>query len=349
MKKTITIFYVLAISFTLIFSACVKDKPTIVSNGNVSIQGLHKVYITNEGNFMYNNASVSLYDPESKQVVCDIFKTQNPDQTLGDVCQSIHKIGNEFYLVVNNSGKVVVLNADDFKVKQNIMGFVSPRYILPVSFSKAYVSDLYANKIAIVNLITKQITSYIPCTGWTERMIQFYNKVFVTNMYKNYLYVVDVLNDQIIDSINVGKYASGIVLDKNDKLWVLSSGDNNIGQNAVLYQINPINHQIEKYFSFSSNASPHHLIIDSKRENLFFINQDVFKMNINANALPSQHFIASNGRNFYGIAWSNFDDNLYLSDAMDYIQNSTIYRYNKEGQLIHIFKAGINASDFWVE
>ncbi len=342
--------YLILLSSGIILMSCIKDKPSISTpQYNVSISGSHKVYITNEGNFMYNNASVTFYNPESKDLISNIFQVQNPGYTLGDVCQSIYKIGNTFYLVINNSGKVVIVNAEDFKVKQTMYGFLSPRYILPVSFSKGYVSDLYANKIAVVNLSTHSITSYIPCAGWTERMVQFYNKVFVTNLYKNYVYSIDVLSDQITDSIYVGKYASGIVLDKNEKLWVLTQGDHASNQVAHLYRINPVSHQIEKQINFTANDSPHHLIIDSKRENLFFINKDIYKMSINDNTLPSQYFISSNGRNFYSMAWSYFDDHLYVSDAMDYIQNSTIYRYDANAQLIHSFKAGINASDFWIE
>lgn len=339
----------LSIVLSIGFYSCVKDKPEVQSIGNISISATHKVYITNEGNFMYNNASVTFYNPDNHQVVQDIFKSQNPTQTLGDVCQSINKIGNEYYLVVNNSNKIVIVDADNFKYKQSIMGFTSPRYMLAVSFNKAYVTDLYANKIAIVNLPSKSISGYINCSGWTEKMLLYYGKVFVSNLYKQYLYVIDALNDVIIDSILVGKYVSGLVLDKNDNLWVLSSGDNTINQKAQLHQINPATHQIIKTMIFNDNSSPHHLIIDSKRENLFYINTHIFKMSISATQLPTNYFIPNNNNTFYAMEWSNFDDNLYVSDALDYVQNSNIYRYNANGQLIHTFKAGINASGFWIE
>ena len=331
------------------FFACVKDKPYVQTAGNISISAAHKVYITNEGNFMYNNASVTFYNPQTKEVISDIFRSQNPSISLGDVCQSIQKIGNTYYLVINNSNKIVLVNADDFKYQQSINGFVSPRYLLPVSFSKGYVSDLYANKIAVVNLFTKSIVSYIPCSGWTERMLLYYGKAFVTNLYKNYLYVVDALHDAIIDSIYVGKYASGLVLDKNENLWILSSGDPAISQPARLYQINPATNQILKTFTFSGNTSPHHLIIDGKRENLFFINNHIFRMSIHDLQLPTYPFIQSNNNNFYAMEWNPIDENLYVSDAMDYVQHSTIYRYNSNGTLVHTFKAGINASGFWME
>lgn len=343
-KCFLIVFFLFVLSYS-----CVKDQPDVQNFGSINLSFNRKVYITNEGNFMYNNSSVSFYNPDTKLVVEDIFKTQNPNQTLGDVCQSIQKVGNSFYLVVNNSNKIVLVNADDFKYQQSITGFVSPRYILPVSFSKGYVSDLYANKIAVVNLSTKNIVSYILCPGWTEKMLQFYNKVFVTNLYKNYLYVIDVLSDAIIDSIYVGKYASGIVLDKNDNLWVLSSGETSSNQLPKLHKINPVTHQILNSFVFNSSDHPRNLIIDAARENLYFINQHIYKMNISATQLPTQPFITSQNNNFYSMEWNFVLNELYVSDAMDYVQKSTIYRYDNSGKLIHTFKAGINASGFWME
>ncbi|MCX7729402.1 MAG: hypothetical protein N2203_08025 [Bacteroidia bacterium] len=328
------------------FTACIKDKPTVITPSSVSISANHKLYITNEGNFMYNNASVTFYNPDTKEVVSDIFKTQNPGYTLGDVCQSIIKMMNDYYLVINNSNKIVIVSADDFKVKQTIYGFTSPRYILPVSFVKAYVSDLYANKINIINLTSKQIVGYIPLPGWSEDMLLFYNKAFILNKYQFYCYVVDALQDKVIDSIYVGKYASGIVLDKNEKLWILCSGDNTINDLPKLHRIDPITLNKEKTFTFSSSDNPHHLIIDASRENIFFINNHIYKMNINSTVLPNTPFITNTSNNFYSMYWNNYDNNLYISDAMDYVQNSTIFRYNANGQLVHTFKAGINASGF---
>ncbi|GAB4201049.1 MAG: hypothetical protein Fur0023_05040 [Bacteroidia bacterium] len=341
--------YIVLFLLVISISGCVKDNPVVQPSGAVNISSQHKVFITNEGNFMYNNASVTFYNPETKEVVTDIFKTQNPSYTLGDVCQSIIKIQNSYYLIVNNSGKVVEVSADDFKVKNTIVGLMSPRYILPVSFAKAYVSDLYANKIAVMNLVTKQITGYIPLSGWTEEMILYYNKAFVLNPYRMYCYVIDVLQDKITDSIYVGKYGSGIVLDKNDKLWVLCSGDNSVGDNPKLHRIHPVTLQIEKTFTFNSNEHPHHLITDAGRENVYYINQHIYRMPIEAGSLPSNPFVVSNNNNFYSMGWSNFDNHLYVMDAMDYVQNSSIYRYDANGVLIHTFKAGINASGFWAE
>lgn len=337
------------IALLVLFASCIKDKPNDPIQPQMTLSGGNKVYITNEGNYGSNNASVSLYDLGNGSVVSDLYKLQNNNAVLGDVCQSITKINNSYYIVVNNSGKIVIVSIDDFKIQTIITGFNSPRYILQVTPNKAYVSDLYANAVSIIDVNSNTKTGNIPCAGWTEQMVLLYNKAFVTNMKSNYMYVINTTNDQITDSILVGPNAGSLVIDKNSKLWVLSGGNSTISAPAKLSRVNPITLQIETSYTFNNGDSPGNLCINATRDIMYYLNSHVYKMSVSDNNLPSASFISGTGHTFYGLAVNVSDNDLYVSDAIDYIQKSTIMIYSASGQAKTTFKAGINASGFYFE
>ena len=72
---------------------------------NTSGEGL---FIMNEGNFQYGNASLSYYNPATKEIQNEVFYRANA-MKLGDVAQSMVVRGNVGWLVVNNSHVVFAI------------------------------------------------------------------------------------------------------------------------------------------------------------------------------------------------------------------------------------------------
>lgn len=298
------------------------------------------VYIINEGNFNYGNSSVSRFDPESGKTQQDQFQEVN-SRALGDVAQSMTINNDKGYIVVNNSAKIEVVDLKSLSAIATINGFNSPRYMEVVSSEKAYVTDLYADKVYVVNLSTNKISGEIPVPGWTEKILQFDDKVFVCGTENDKIYEIDVKNDVLTDSIGVGVEPNSLVLDKNNNIWVLSSGGINEAY-PKLELLNPKTGKIEKTFTFSSkNMSPGNLIINDNRDEIFFLNDDVYKMNIQSNSLPGTPFIPSSSALFYSLGGDFNRDELYVSDAVDYVQQGMLYRYNSSGLPIDTIKTGI--------
>lgn len=341
-------FYFL-IPILLLLGSCVKDKPQEPIKTAASINADTKVLIVNEGNFGWGAGSISLYDPSSGAVIEDYYKQQNNNATLGNVCQSITKYNNNYYVVINNSNKIVVVNSSDFVKIATINGLNSPRYILPITYNKAYVSDLYANSIQIIDLNSNSISGSIPCINGTEQMALIYNKAFVTNSNSNYCYVINTITDVITDSIHVGKGNSSICVDKNSKLWILSTGNSTQSIAGKLSRINPVTLQVEQSLNFSSAESPNKLCINKTRDTLYYLNNGVFQVPIISTALPSNAFINQGSKLYYGLGINPKDYNIYVADAIDYVQKSKVEIYKPNGNFVANFNAGIISNSFCFE
>jgi DNA-binding beta-propeller fold protein YncE len=295
---------------------------------------------------MFGNAKISYYDIHTQNIIEDIFYEVN-HTALGDVCQSLYMGEHHIFAVINNSSKVWVLNKNNFQIIGQINGLNSPRYFLQTGNSKAYVTDLYADKIAVIDLNNYNIQSYINLPGWTEELLYAFGNVYVTNKESHYLYIINSATDILTDSINIGYGANSIVKDKYDKIWVLCNGNQN--ETASLICINPVNKQIEKNFSFQNGQSPWRLDINSGKDTLYYLNNGVYQMPVNSSQLPVSPLIAQGNRNFYGIGIEPHSGIIYVADAIDYVQRGKIYRYTPNGTLINTFFAGIIPGDFYFE
>jgi YVTN family beta-propeller protein len=332
----------LLIIFTLvILSSCKKDD----DSGNDSNLYKNGVFIVNEGQFMEGNSSVSFYNPSTKTYVDNIFELVN-NRPLGDIAQSIYLHNNRAYIVVNNSGKIEVVDAETFESLGTIQNLTSPRYFLPVGNNKAYVTDLFSNTISVINLNNYTVESTITTNGFTEEMIAHNGKVFVGNKGTGYVYVINPSNHSITDSIALTEGAGSLVVDKNNKIWVLCEGKSWEGIAGALYRINPQDLSIEATFNFSETEFASRLRINNAGDKLFYLNNGVVSMDINASSVPASAFIPQGDKFFHGLRINPANNEIYTSDALDFVQRGIVYRYSSDGNLIDEFTSGIIPGEF---
>lgn len=348
MKKTIAIrkdIYLLGLVMFLMFIASCNKKKIGPQFEESSVLAGDNYYILNEGNFGFSNATVSAYNPHTKEVNNNVYYSKNNLQ-LGDVAQSMFFHQGEVFIVLNNSGKIIVADSTDLSFHYQINGLNSPRYLY-FHNQNLFISDLNSNKIVIYNLQTKQKTKEIHIAGWVEQFIEFNNHLYfysrghyLNNQGNNKLYKYDLGTEMLTDSLVIGFEPNSIVLDKDNYLWVLCSGGIN-QEIPRLQQVDLSNFTSEKDFSFNSvSESPIRLVIDEDKSHLYFLNQHLYRMSIYDNQLPVTTHIKADGRNFYGLAISP-ENEIYLTDAIDYQQKGKVYRYYENGELIDEFETGI--------
>jgi len=305
------------------------------------------VFIVNEGNYMQGNAELSFINSGLKIRLDDVFKTAN-NRNLGDVFQSMNIINDKAYLVINNSGKIEIINPKNFKSIGIITGLHSPRYLTKISNNKAYVSDLYDNNIFVIDLQSNKIIKKIPVKGWVEEMLSLNGNTYITNVRSNKILVIDEFTDEIIDSIVTPFAPKNILKDSNNRIWVLCGDINAIDNEHFIIQLDVLNKKIAKKLLINTpNTAANRLRINKDGNTLFWIDEGVFKMNINDTLLPTNPIINKENKLFYGLGIDPKYNEIYVSDAKDFNANSVVYRYDFSGQLLGKFTTGKITGDFY--
>jgi hypothetical protein len=310
----------------------------------------HGIFVVNEGNYNWGNASVSFISANDSSVEQDIFKTHNDNRSLGDVAESMQVFNDNGFIIVNNSNKIEVVSLKDFVSVGTIAGFNSPRFMAVVDSTRAYVTNMQTN-ISIIDLKTLSITKSIPTKSWTEAIIKYNNFVFVSSIgimtnpssgRNARVLVIDTKTDQIVDSIKTGKEPVSMVMDKKDKIWVLCTGGYDQFEPPTLVRIDPALRIVDKTFAFPDPSSvPSRLCINPQRDTLYFLNNGIYRMPVSSPAIPSSPFIPATEHLFYGLGIHPANGNISVSDAKDYVQNGAVYQYDQvTGSLVRTFAAG---------
>lgn len=335
-------------------SSCMKwDYMDDTTDFDIKGEGL---FICNEGNFQYGNATLSYYNPETNEVQNEVFFRAN-GMKLGDVAQSMTVYDNKGWIVVNNSHVIFAINLDTFKEVGRIENLTSPRYIHFINDEKAYVSQLWDNRIFIVNPRKFEITGSITIPGMTmengstEQMVQYGKYVYCNCWsYHNKLIKIDTETDEVVGELAVGLQPTSVVLDRYNRLWTLTDGGREGSpygyEQPVLSCVDAENFSILKQFKFRLGESPSELQLNGTKDTLYWINEDIWRMDVMAERLPVKPFLDEKETKYYGLTINPKNGDVYVADAIDYQQQGMIYRYSADGRLIDEFYVGVSPGAF---
>ncbi len=322
--------------------SCLKLSDPVIDGVYDSFLSGPGVFIVNEGNFKSGNGSLSFFSYDSLKTYNHVFYSAN-QRPLGDVPYSMNISGNRAYIVVNNSGKIEVTDINFLKSVATINGITAPRYISFVTDTKAYVSSLYSDSLAVINLASNTVSGYINLGHTSESIAVSYPEAFVANWAGgNKVFVLDISTDRVIDSIEVGMEPESMVIDRDGTLWVLCNGGWQREFYAELIAINTLNHDIVKRYIFPLKTdSPTCLQINAAGETLYYLDNGVKRMSVYAQDLPVATFIARANRNFYKLGINPLNSDVFVTDATDYQNKGYLLRYDRNGGLISMEQTDI--------
>ena len=342
---------VIALSILVgMMTSCKKDKneetvtPPAVTEGSV--------YVLNEGNFMGNNASITFIDG-SGTVTADPYFDAN-GVSLGDVLQSMVISNDKVFAVLNNSNKVEVFNVSNFANVGTISSVDYPRYIVDGGNGKLYLSSgSMAGNVIVINPSTMSIEATIPVGNGPDRMLVENGKLFVCNSggwsTDNTVSVIDLNTNAVVETITVGDRPADIAADETGDIWVLCSGEtlydenwNVIGDSdAKLVAIDGTSMDVSGTETVGVNGDhPKLLEIGADGSTIYYINENVYALNINDGEMPGDVFITGD----FNSLDARSNGEIWLSSVSDFVNASSIYRYSSSGVLQNTYTAGIGSN-----
>ncbi len=320
-----------------------------------------RVFVVCEGAYGNGNSALTVYYPDSGIVVADAFAAAN-GRSLGDVFQSMIAWpgSGQFMLCINNSDRISFLEKKSLHETAE-MNLPKPRYAVPVSGSKVFVSSLFGNHVYILNPQIRSIEKTISMPFKNpEGMLLAQGKLWVAtwDTAASHIYAIDTISYEIVDSLAIsGRGPQEILEDAQGMLWVLSGNDAQRVE-SKLTRLNPNTGTIIRSYSFAS-AVAIKPTFNVARDTLYFlevaynggsIHNGVYRMNILDAALPQQPFIAAQGlQYFWGLGVHPRSGNIYVADPKGFTQKGRVMVYRPDGHAQDSFATGVGPGHFYFE
>ena len=337
MKKLLYLIVILLLS-------CERDRigPQQVNPGPDPVLRGRQVFMLNEGNFQRGNASIGAYTPATDSARDGVFRAFNSDRPLGDVAQDLQLHRGKYYVVLNNSGLVREIDTATWQETAVFSNLSTPRYI---SFYKnrAFVTELFANKIWVLDLESKNIDTTLQVNGRTGHSLRWGGNIVATM--QNKLLIINPEKPGIDSSWKLYPGLERMRLDTDNNLWVLCRES----KPPRILQLSPKG-TVLKNLTLSGDAEPQFLSGTPGGAYLYYFDRGaVYRLRKSAPNPKPEKLMDVPTTSVYGMNVDPQNGDLYLSDALDFNQNADVYRFNKEGQLLSRFKGGAITNGFRFE
>jgi YVTN family beta-propeller protein len=318
------------------------------------------VFVINEGNFLDADGTISFINPHDGAVKQDLFGSVNNGLALGDVVQSMTIDGDFSYVVVNNSNKIEVVNANTFASEHSIPGLSLPRYFATLDgtgYVTEWVSFADPGRVTIIDLDDHTKGASVTTGYGAEDILAHDGLLYVSNNFSNTVSVIDPNELEVIKTIEVGNSPGKFLVDKDDMIWVVCGGGFDMDYNPLndgkLVRLDPAKSEDESANSvlinidLGTNLTAKAAINGTKDKIFYYVGNTVYSINTTATDAPGAPlFTEANSTGFYGIGIDPENDLLYLADTKNFAGNGIVYRYTLSGEVVDNKVAGRGPNGF---
>lgn len=248
-KRLTSLFLCALFTSSLLGCDRIPDVPSFEQKDGRKVE----MIVVNEGLFTTNTAALSVIYDDGKTYF-DVFRWVN-NRPLGDVAQSMTEINGYYFVAVNNSKRVEILDKTTFKsvgsIRYKEAG--SPRFITPVNDSIAMVSDLHGQLVTIRSKPPYEVVEHIKLplkSSAIEKMVTVGGKIFGAYLNRG-IAILDcadysLRNMRLMEDVVPGELTktARMLVDKHERVWVLTTP--RLSRNQKSMTLNCIDPQTEK-------------------------------------------------------------------------------------------------------
>lgn len=342
MKKHIFLLLTTCIAGCL-FTSCKEED--ITENKKRSTD--YNVWIINEGQWQYNNASLTAFNSLSQEIAGDFFSEIN-GRGLGDVANDIIVYGGKAYIVVNLSSTLEIVRTSDGKSLQQLSFFDGetarqPRRICAGN-GKVFVC-CYDGSVHRIDTTSLQVEAMGKAGSNPDGICLSGNKLYVSNsggmnhpVYDSTLSVMDAQSLKVIKNIKVRCNPSRALSDAYGHIWVMSSGN----YQDIASCIQCIDTDRDSVTAVYEEAIADFDLCTSKVYLLCYGNKSAVCKTIDMVNLKLEPLFEKTGFTaINSISCRPQDGSIWITDALDYSSKGNVYAFDAQGQQKHFFEAGV--------
>ncbi|MDR3184494.1 MAG: hypothetical protein LBT49_03715 [Prevotellaceae bacterium] len=347
-------FFFLLLAGTCYLSACNLDSDPVEYTYNTVMM------VVNQGNLSDGNGSLAYYHETALAIENNVIREAN-GYDLGAIIQSVALASNgNVFVVCNNPGKVVVLDAITKRVlkEELFKGDVSdPRY-MAIDNDYLYITNwgpsqdagggwkTYPNSYVLrINRSMEEVDGRIPCGSDAEGIISTGNKLYVAA--GEGVVVIDKSSRTAVDTIAAPTFTGGakhLVVDKQAQLWASYPGNGLLRINLSTGESEEITIPVDWMGQIAINVEAGKIYTYKTTFDANYAAQEanIYELDI----ATKTHKVFATGHYFFSIGVSPATGNVYTAEVNNFSSNSELLVHDASGKLLDQERTGIGTCDF---